>query len=32
LTAIRELIGQAFKRGDRAVIADPGGDYLSHYY
>jgi type II secretory pathway predicted ATPase ExeA len=26
-TAIRELIDQALKRCDRAVIADPGGDY-----
>ena len=31
-TAIRELMGQALKRGDRAVFADPGGDYLSRFY
>jgi hypothetical protein len=25
-------VGQALKRGDRAVFADPGGDYLSRFY
>jgi hypothetical protein len=31
-TAIRELIGAALARGDRAVIADPDGGYLRHFY
>jgi type IV secretory pathway TraG/TraD family ATPase VirD4 len=30
-TAIRELLGGALKRGDRAVIADPEGGYLSRF-
>ena len=31
-TAIRELVGGALDRGDRAVIADPDGGYLAHFY
>jgi type IV secretory pathway TraG/TraD family ATPase VirD4 len=31
-TAIRELLGAALKRGDRAVIADPDGGYLSQFF
>jgi Type IV secretion-system coupling protein DNA-binding domain len=31
-TAIRELLGAALARGDRAVIADPDGGYLRHLY
>lgn len=31
-TAIRELVDRALWRGDRAIIADPGGDYLSRFY
>jgi type IV secretory pathway TraG/TraD family ATPase VirD4 len=31
-TAIRELLGSALARGDRAVIADPDGSYLSRFY
>jgi hypothetical protein len=31
-TAIRELLGGALARGDRAVIADPDGGYLGHFY
>jgi hypothetical protein len=31
-TAIRELIGGALARGDRAVIADPDGGYLGRFY
>jgi hypothetical protein len=31
-TAIRELLGGAIERGDRAVIADPDGSYLKHFY
>jgi hypothetical protein len=31
-TAIRELLGAALSRGDRAVIADPDGGYLRHFY
>jgi type IV secretory pathway TraG/TraD family ATPase VirD4 len=31
-TAIRELIGMALERGDRAVFADPDGGYLSRFY
>ena len=31
-TAIRELLHGALKRGDRAVIADPDGGYLSRFY
>jgi hypothetical protein len=31
-TAIRELMGAALARGDRAVIADPDGGYLRHFY
>jgi type IV secretory pathway TraG/TraD family ATPase VirD4 len=31
-TAIRELLTGAFERGDRAVIADPDGSYLSKFY
>ncbi len=30
-TAIRELLGAALARGDRAVIADPDGGYLRHF-
>jgi hypothetical protein len=31
-TAIRELLGAALARGDRAVFADPDGGYLRHFY
>jgi hypothetical protein len=31
-TAIREMLSAALARGDRAVIADPDGGYLSHFY
>ena len=31
-TAIRELLAAALARGDRAVIADPDGGYLRHFY
>jgi type IV secretory pathway TraG/TraD family ATPase VirD4 len=31
-TAIRELIGAALARGDRAVFADPDGGYLARFY
>ncbi len=31
-TAIRELLSAALARGDRAVIADPDGGYLRHFY
>jgi type IV secretory pathway TraG/TraD family ATPase VirD4 len=31
-TAIRELIGAALARGDRAVIADPDGGYAERFY
>ena len=31
-TAIRELMTGALKRGDRAVFADPGADYLERFY
>lgn len=31
-TAIRELLGAALTRGDRAVIADPDSGYLRHFY
>ena len=31
-TAIREILGSALARGDRAVIADPDGGYLKRYY
>jgi len=31
-TAIRELLEGALERGDRAVIADPDGGYLSRFY
>jgi hypothetical protein len=31
-TAIRELLGAALARGDRAVIADPDGGYLNTFY
>ncbi len=31
-TAIRELLHGALNRGDRAVIADPDGGYLSRFY
>jgi type IV secretory pathway TraG/TraD family ATPase VirD4 len=31
-TAIRELLGAAIARGDRAVFADPDGGYLSNFY
>jgi type IV secretory pathway TraG/TraD family ATPase VirD4 len=31
-TAIRELLGGALARGDRAVIADPDGGYLRQFY
>jgi hypothetical protein len=31
-TAIRELLGAALARGDRAVIADPDGGYLKRLY
>ena len=31
-TAIREILGAALARGDRAVIADPDGGYLGNFY
>jgi hypothetical protein len=31
-TAIRELLGGALRRGDRAIIADPDGGYLKRFY
>jgi type IV secretory pathway TraG/TraD family ATPase VirD4 len=31
-TAIRELLGQAIRRGDRAVFADPDGGYRREFY
>jgi hypothetical protein len=31
-TAIRELLGAALARGDRAVIADPDGGYLGRFH
>jgi type IV secretory pathway TraG/TraD family ATPase VirD4 len=31
-TAIRELLTGAIARGDRAIIADPDGGYLSHFH
>jgi hypothetical protein len=31
-TAIRELLGCAIARGDRAVFADPDAGYLQHFY
>ena len=31
-TAIREMLSAALARGDRAVIADPDGGYLRHFY
>jgi len=31
-TTIRELLTGALGRGDRAVIADPDGDYLARFY
>jgi len=31
-TAIRELLGAAIRRGDRAVIADPDGGYLARFF
>jgi type IV secretory pathway TraG/TraD family ATPase VirD4 len=31
-TAIRELLGTAIARGDRAVFADPDAGYLEHFY
>jgi len=31
-TAIRELLGGAIARGDRAIIADPDGGYLARFY
>jgi type IV secretory pathway TraG/TraD family ATPase VirD4 len=31
-TAIRELLGAAIARGDRAVIADPDAGYLGRFY
>ncbi len=31
-TAIRELMGSAIARGDRAVFADPDAGYLEHFY
>ena len=31
-TAIRELLGAALKRGDRAVIADPDGGYCARFF
>ena len=31
-TAIRELLGAALARGDRAVFADPDGGYLTGFY
>ena len=31
-TAIRELLGAALQRGDRAVIADPDGGYCARFF
>jgi type IV secretory pathway TraG/TraD family ATPase VirD4 len=31
-TAIRELLGKAIQRGDRAVFADPDGGYRNQFY
>ena len=31
-TAIREILGAALERGDRAIIADPDGGYASRFY
>ncbi len=31
-TAIRELLGGAIARGDRAVVADPDGGYMARFY
>jgi type IV secretory pathway TraG/TraD family ATPase VirD4 len=31
-TAIRELLGAAIARGDRAVFADPDGGYMARFY
>jgi type IV secretory pathway TraG/TraD family ATPase VirD4 len=31
-TAIREMLSAALARGDRAVIADPDGGYLRHFF
>jgi type IV secretory pathway TraG/TraD family ATPase VirD4 len=31
-TAIRELLGAALARGDRAVFADPDGGYVTRFY
>src|SRR6185437_4784025 len=31
-TAIRELLTGAFRRGDRAIIADPDGGYLKRFF
>src|SRR5882672_9094357 len=31
-TAIRELLGAAIARGDRAVFADPDGGYIARFY
>ena len=31
-TAIRELLGAALRRGDKAVVADPDGGYLASFY
>jgi len=31
-TAIRELVGAALERGDRAVLADPDGGYLGRFF
>jgi len=31
-TAIREILGAALARGDRAIIADPDGGYLARFY
>ena len=31
-TAIRELLGTALARGDRAIVADPDGSYLQRFY
>jgi type IV secretory pathway TraG/TraD family ATPase VirD4 len=31
-TAIRELLGGAFDRGDRLVVADPDGGYCSRFF
>jgi type IV secretory pathway TraG/TraD family ATPase VirD4 len=31
-TAIRELLGAALARGDRAIVTDPDGGYLNRFY